>query len=139
MVKPTHSTGYESVTTGIKPERNLKARVLLTALGVGGLGLFLAATAGASQNTTPKAEVPICIVPVDAGTHNFTLESGMGVNDLIHSIRGSGAGEGDPCWNAAEAIAQDALDTQEAIAGHNQARAVGATVILPDVIVQVGR
>lgn len=63
------------------------------------------------------------VCEVGPGTQEITFKAGGGRNVAILAIKGSGHGEGDPCWSEAA----DAVD----VALHGEEPLAGQTIIIP--------
>ncbi len=64
------------------------------------------ARAEAQQSASSDKELKVCI---PQGDMEFTFKAGQGENAAILAIKGSGLGEGDPCWDDAKAIVDKQL------------------------------
>ena len=94
------------------------------ALAAGGLFL-LAGHGGGSDKPAKSADEAAFCVPT--GEQKVHINSGDGVATLIHKIKGSGEGAGDPCWSESEsAVKQVTGDIPQA----------GQDIVLPTEMVQ---
>jgi hypothetical protein len=89
------------------------------------------------QQTTADERV-VCIP--SAETMQFTFKSGDGRNAAILAIKGSGVGEGDPCWTEAGDAVDAALGETAATPGHPATEAhplaIGETITIPQRVIE---
>ncbi len=83
-------------------ERLSRTQKLIAATASAGL---LATGAACAQPPARAESTPAVCIP-STETKPFTFTAADGKDSAIHAIQGSGRGEGDPCWDEAEALVQ---------------------------------
>lgn len=94
-------------------------------------GLVAAAAAAAllaacSDGGSATAEPGVVCMP--KGAQEFTFDAATtGKNDAVHAIKGSGNGEGDPCWDEAVELVNSAVESETGYSVPQQ----GMTIEIP--------